>query len=49
MADIKSHFSRTIDPRKASGSPAMGGGALSKVRIGILKLVHKKNNNLTYM
>ena len=33
MADIKSHFSRTIDPRKGGGSPAMGGGPLSKVRV----------------
>uniref|UniRef100_A0A1X7SEH4 Uncharacterized protein n=1 Tax=Amphimedon queenslandica TaxID=400682 RepID=A0A1X7SEH4_AMPQE len=31
MADIKSHFSRTIDPRKGGGSPAIGGGALSKL------------------
>ena len=48
MADIKSHFSRTIDPRKGSGSPAMGGGALSKVGFGILKSV-QKIINMTYM
>uniref|UniRef100_A0A1X7VCF4 Exocyst complex component Sec3 PIP2-binding N-terminal domain-containing protein n=1 Tax=Amphimedon queenslandica TaxID=400682 RepID=A0A1X7VCF4_AMPQE len=44
MADIKSHFSRTIDPRKGGGSPAIGGGALSKFAGSQADLSHRGSN-----